>query len=208
MAGRVYPFDRTLDMGDYPYNPLIPTYCSIDFGFRMPAVGWFQTYMLDGVWHTNMIDEFLHQERISTDDLLQVLKSKNARYKTMHTFGDPAGVAMQSSSGMSDIEKLRQNGIIVRFVRDKISRKLVEGISHVRNFIENANEERFLHLNKNCLGMAEDLENYRYPEHVEGKHLNEIPIKDGYHDHGCDMIRYFYLNRFPIKQQRMEFVRR
>lgn len=207
-AGRVYPFDRMVDMGDNPYNPFIPTYCSIDFGFRMPAVGWFQTYMIDGIWHVNMIDEYLHQQRISTDDLLQVIKGKNAMYKTLHTFGDPAGVAMQSSSGMSDIEKFRQHGIIVRFVRDKISRKLVEGISHLRNFIENANGERFLHLNKNCTGMAEDLENYRYPEHAEGHALRESPVKDGYHDHGCDMIRYFYLNRFPIKQQRLEFARR
>jgi hypothetical protein len=207
-AGRVYPFDRSKDMGNFPYNPLLPTYCSMDFGFRMPAVGWFQTYRIDGEWHVNMIDEYLHQERISTDELMKVVLRKKAMYNVHHHFGDPAGVAMQSSSGTSDIERFRQNGIIVRFVRDKISRKLVEGISHVRNFIENADGKRYLHLDKKCLGAAEDLENYRYPEHIEGKHLNEIPIKDGYHDHGCDMVRYFYLNRFPIKQQKLEFARR
>ena len=58
------------------------------------------------------------------------------------------------------------------------------------------------------MGLAEDLENYRYPEHKEGKDLREIPIKDGYHDHGCDMLRYFMLNRFPIKQQGIKFVDR
>ena len=38
--------------------------------------------------------------------------------------------------------------------------------------------------------------------------FREIPVKDGYHDHGCDMLRYFLLNRFPIKQQGIKFVDR
>ena len=51
--------------------------------------------------------------------------------------------------------------------------------------------------------MAEDLENYRYPEHKEGSDLKPDPLKDGFHDHGCDMLRYFFINRFPIKQQEL-----
>ena len=47
----------------------------------------------------------------------------------------------------------------------------------------------------------EDLENYRYPEAKEGQDLKPEPLKDGYHDHGCDMLRYFFINRFPIKQR-------
>ena len=54
--GRVYPFDRNIDVGYYPYNPHLPTFCSIDFGYRMPSVGWFQTYIVNGEWHINMID--------------------------------------------------------------------------------------------------------------------------------------------------------
>tara|TARA_R100000808_G_scaffold23561_1_gene52455 strand:- start:975 stop:2330 length:1356 start_codon:yes stop_codon:yes gene_type:complete len=207
-AGRVYPFDRTKDVGNFPYNPSLPTYCSLDFGYRMPAGGWFQTYTIDGITHINMIDEFLHQENITTDDLIEVCKLKKAKYNVVATFGDPAGSATQSVAGMGDIEKFRRNGMNVRFVRDKISRKLPDGISHVRSFIENAEGLRRLHLNKNCMNMAEDLENYRYPEHKEGKDLKEVPVKDGYHDHGCDMLRYFFLNRFPIRQQGIQFIGR
>ena len=47
----------------------------------------------------------------------------------------------------------------------------------------------------------EDLENYRYPEAKEGQDLKPEPLKDGYHDHGCDMIRYFFINQFPIKNR-------
>ena len=46
-----------------------------------------------------------------------------------------------------------------------------------------------------------DLENYRSPEAKEGQHLKQEPLKDGYSDHGCDMIRYFFINQFPIKQR-------
>ena len=56
--------------------------------------------------------------------------------------------------------------------------------------------------------LAEDLENYRFPEHVEGKQLKNEPIKDGLHDHGCDALRYFFLNRFPIRQNSINFVSR
>ena len=207
-AGRVYPFDRTKDLGNFPYQPTLPTYACIDFGFRMPAAAWFQVYTIDGIEHINVIDEFIHQERITTDDLINVCMTKKAKYNVIASFGDPAGSAVQSSSGMGDIEKFRRNGMNVRFVRDKISRKLEVGISHVRSFIENADGLRRLHLNNNCMGLAEDLENYRYPEHKEGKDLKEIPVKDGFHDHGCDMLRYFLLNRFPIKQQGIQFVDR
>tara|TARA_B100001250_G_scaffold413599_1_gene448269 strand:- start:3008 stop:4363 length:1356 start_codon:yes stop_codon:yes gene_type:complete len=207
-AGRVYPFDRMKDLGDFPYQSNLPTYACIDFGYRMPAVAWFQTCIIDGIEHVNVIDEFIHQERISTDELIKVCKEKFLRYRVVATFGDPAGINVQSSSGMGDIEKFRRNAMNVRFVRDKISRKLETGISHVRSFIENADGLRRLHLNKNCMGLAEDLENYRYPEHKEGSDLKETPVKDGYHDHGCDMLRYFFLNRFPIKQQGIKFVDR
>ncbi len=207
-AGRVYPFDRLKDMGNFPYNSDLPTYCCIDFGFRMPAVAWFQVYMIDGIEHINIIDEFIHKERIATDDLIAICRKKKEQYRVITTFGDPAGSAVQSVAGMGDIERFRQNGMNVRFVRDKISRKLEAGIAHVRSFIENADGLRRLHVNNKCIGIAEDLENYRYPEHKEGKELRELPLKDGYHDHGCDMIRYFFLNRFPIKQQGIEFIKR
>ena len=104
---------------------------------------------------------------------------------------------------MGDIEIFRRNGIIIQTIRDRVSRNISSGISHVRGFIENANGNRYLHIHDKCTGIAADLENYRYPEHSEGKDLKQEPLKDGYHDHGCDMIRYFFINRFPIKQQEL-----
>ena len=198
-AGRVYPFERTLDVGHYPYNPNFPTFCSIDFGYRMPAVGWFQTHRVGGIWHINMIDEIIHKKNVKTDEL--ALKIKAKPYNVLKYYGDPAGMQAQGQSGLGDIEIFKKNGITVNTKRDKVSKSIASGISHVRSFIENAQGERHFHVQKKCTRIMMDLENYRYPEPKEGAYLKPEPLKDGYHDHGCDMIRYFFINKFPIKQR-------
>ncbi len=205
-AGRVFPFDRNLDMGHFPYNPNFPTFCSIDFGFRMPAVGWFQIHRVGGLWHTNIIDEIIHERDIKTDTLAKRISKKT--YQVRRYFGDPAGMQASGQSGLGDIEIFRRYGVIVESVRDRLSRNIIQGVNHTRGFIENADGQRFLHLDNKCKGLAEDLENYRYPEHREGKDLKPEPIKDGYHDHGCDMVRYFFINQFPIVNRELKVRKR
>ena len=200
--GRVYDFDRDLDVGKFPYNQNLPTFCSIDFGYRMPAVGWFQIYRVGGLYHINMIDEILHESNIKTDEL--ALKIKAKRYNVIKYYGDPAGKQVSGQSGLGDIEIFRRNGIKINTKTDKTSRSIASGISHIRGFIENADNQRFLHIDEKCTGIMEDLENYRYPEAKEGQDLKQEPLKDGYHDHGCDMIRYFFINQFPIKNRQFK----
>ena len=204
--GRVYPFDRNLDMGEFPYNPNYPTFCSIDFGFRMPAALWFQTYVVGGLTHINVIDEIVHRQNIKTDEFVNMVKSK--RYFVREYYGDPAGMQAQGQSGLGDIEIFRRSGIHVKSIRDKVSRNIASGISHTRGFIENAQGHRFVHLDNKCIGLAEDLENYRYPDSGEGKDLKPDPVKDGRHDHSMDAFRYFFLNRFPIRQRELGVISR
>ena len=200
-AGRVYPFDRDLDVGSFPYNPDFPTFCSLDFGYRMPAVAWFQTNMVEGHWHINIIDEIIHESNVKTDDLARRVKSRP--YNVQAYFGDPAGKSVQGQSGLGDMEIFRKFGMGIRCVRDRVSTNIASGISHVRSFIENAKGERFVHLDHKCKGLSEDFENYRYPEHKEGTNLKPDPLKDGIHDHGMDMVRYFFINRFPIRNNKL-----
>ena len=116
-----------------------------------------------------MIDETIHQTNIKTDELIDIIKSK--KYNVMRYYGDPAGSQAQGQSGIGDIEIFRKKGINVNTITDKASRSISSGVNHVRSFIENANGERYLHLNNNCIGMAEELESYRYPEAQDGKPL-------------------------------------
>ena len=200
-AGRVYPFDRDLDVGSFPYNPDFPTFCSLDFGYRMPAVAWFQTNMVEGHWHINIIDEIIHESNVKTDELARRVKSRP--YNVQAYFGDPAGKSVQGQSGLGDMEIFRKFGMGIRCVRDRVSTNIASGISHVRSFAENAKGERFIHLDHKCKGLSEDFENYRYPEHKEGTNLKPDPLKDGIHDHGMDMVRYFFINRFPIRNNKL-----
>ena len=128
---------------------------------------------------------------------------KSRPYNVQAYFGDPAGKSVQGQSGLGDMEIFRKFGMSIRSVRDRVSTNIASGVSHVRSFIENANGDRFVHLDNKCKGLAEDFENYRYPEHKEGTNLKPDPIKDGFHDHGMDMVRYFFINRFPIRNTKL-----
>lgn len=207
LAGKVYPFDRNLDIGLFPYNPAIPTFCSIDFGYRMPAVLWFQTYQQDGANHVNIIDEVVHQTNLKVDKLAEIVMGKP--YNVSRFYGDPAGYQVNAGTGIGDAELFyRYTGKRIFTIRDKTSRNVEAGINHVRSFIENAKNERFLHVNKKCIEIAEDLEAYRYPEHKDGTHIKNEPLKDGYHDHSMDCMRYFFVNKFPIKQYKYRAIGR
>tara|TARA_R100000808_G_C2011077_1_gene63616 strand:- start:174 stop:506 length:333 start_codon:yes stop_codon:yes gene_type:complete len=89
-------------------------------------------------------------------------------------------------------------------LRDKASRSITAGVSHVRSFILSEDGTRRLHIDKDCVGIIEDLESYRYPEQKEFKDLKELPIKDGHSDHGCDALRYGIVSHFPIKNQKIK----
>ena len=204
--GKVYSFNRLKDVQKIKYNPNYPTYCSIDFGFRMPAVIWAQTYSMNGVEHINVIDEILHEKDIPTDVLAKKILLKG--YPIQAYFGDPSGSYVQGQTGLGDTEIFRRHGSQVQFVRDRASRNVASGVSYVRGFFESADEERTVHVSDKCVGIMEDFEGYRYPEAREGKNLNDEPIKDGYHDHGCDAWRYFIVNRFPMKNRQMKRIKR
>ena len=200
LSGRIYgDFTRHDNTGEYNYNYNLPTYLSLDFGYRMPAALFFQVAKgPDGLEHIYLVDEIIHKQNMRTLDLVNAIKAKN--YRIVRVFGDPAGYQVQSSVGTGEAEIFYQmTGYRVYSVRDKASRNINSGISHVRNFILSADGTRRLHISDRCQGIIEDIESYRYPESKDGKELKEAPLKDGISDHGCDALRYFFTNKFPIK---------
>ena len=150
LEGRVYPF-REEDIGDFPFDPKLPTYCSIDFGYRMPAVLWMQTYSEGGIEHITIFDEIIHEKDISTDKLIKKIISKN--YRVDAYYGDPAGGFVQGQTGLGDIEIFRRNGIRVQYKRDKMSRNIASSVSYVRGFFESADGLRRVHVDKKCTGI-------------------------------------------------------
>ena len=203
LSGRVYSdFSRRTHIGNHPYNPMLPVYFCCDFGYRMPAGIWFQTAKVGnkGDNHVFIIDEILHEKNLKVSDFCKAIQEKN--YRLTRVYGDPAGYQVQSSVGMGEADIFRQiTGYPVISRRDRYSRNIQSGISHVRQFMMSADGQIRLHIDHKCKGIVEDIESYRYPEHKEGSNLKNEPLKDGLHDHGADALRYGLCGRFPIRKQ-------
>ena len=169
----------------------------------MPAVIWFQTETINNVEHIYIIDEIIHQRNLKTTDLIAMIKERP--YALHQIYGDPAGNQASALAGASEWEIFfRHTGWRIFALRNKSSRSIASGISHVRNFILSEDGTRRLHIDTKCKGIIEDFEGYCYPEHKEHRDLKELPVKDGRHDHSMDAIRYGLVNRFPIKNYQIK----
>tara|TARA_X000001388_G_C2233309_1_gene124115 strand:- start:3822 stop:5132 length:1311 start_codon:yes stop_codon:yes gene_type:complete len=208
MGGVVYEsFRRDTHVGDFKHDPSKQTFCSMDFGYRQPAVLWFQTYLdTNGLEHINIIDEVVHERNIKTETLARRILQKP--YHVTRYYADPAGGQVQSQTGMGDIAQMRNFGIYCRFPRDKVSRSISTGIDHVRSFFENADGIHRIHIDKKCKGLIEDLEAYRYELDKDNRPLKENPLKDGRSDHSMDALRMFFVTHYPIKNMQMKVVSR
>jgi len=198
-SGRVFPFDRTIHIQKIKYNPDLLTYVGIDFGYRTATAAAFQiepvpngkdkVYLIDEVW----------EENIKTEDFAN--KVKAFPYPIIRYFGDPAGGSIQSQSAGTDIEIFRRKGMRVDSRKDRLSRSIANGVSHMRTWFEDANGNANFYVDPRCKKGIMSLENYRYPEKKQDQKLKEDPLKDGVYDHFCDATRYFFCNLFPIKSR-------
>ena len=204
LSGRVYEdFDRNENVGDYDYDYTLPTFLALDFGYRKPAALWVQVKRINGIFHLYIIDEIIHQTNLKTTDFIELIKKR--KYNINQVYGDPASYQVQSAIGMGEADLFyKYTGWRIHALRDKASRSITGGISHVRSFILSQEGTRRLHIDRSCIGIVEDLESYRYPEEKEFKDLKELPIKDGHSDHGCDALRYFCVSHFPIKNHKIK----
>ena len=201
-AGKVYgDFSRESNVrSDLKYNPELPLWASCDFGYRQPSVGYYQIDRIDGQEVVYLIDEISHETEITTAELISMIKAKG--YAIDKWVGDPAGGQRQSQTGETDIQQFAKARMRINYKKDKHSRNIVNGINHVRNFIKSADGTVRFFVSDKCTGHIQDFENYRYPERKDQRILKEEPLKDGFYEHGCDEMRYFFINYFPIKRKK------
>lgn len=198
-SGRIYQFDRATHIRNIKYDPNLPTYLSIDFGYRVGCAVVAQVQQNSRGKDTIYIIDEIWEENIRTESLVQ--KIKKLPYPIVRYFGDPAGGNTQGQSGMSDLEIFRKNGIIVDYRKDRISRNIANGVTHLRTWIEDALGHAHLFVDKKCEKTIMSFENYRYPEKKADQKLKEEPLKDGINDHQMDACRYLVCNLFPIKSR-------
>jgi hypothetical protein len=181
-------FDPAVHVQHIDYDPNLPLYRTLDFGFVNPFVClWIQ---VDAAGVVHVIDEYVCS-RATID--VHAVEIKNHTLVTEQqvtaTFCDPAGKSVNDVTGTSAVRELRSFGIAVRFKRSGI----LEGIELIRRAIRSGDGKSSLIISPKCPRLIEAMECYHYPESTNAP--GELPQKDGLYDHPIDALRYFFINQ-------------
>lgn len=154
----------------------------MDFGIRAPTV-----VLWGGVDPSGVL--WIVDERIEAGVVLgeHVAAIKAAPWPALGWIGvDPAGGQRSGQTGMSDIQAMRREGLVVKHRRLGVG----EGLDLIRARLKPASGGTQLMVHARCAGLIESLEKYRYPS---DRPESLEPVKDG-SDHAVDALRYLIQN--------------
>ncbi len=180
-------FDTDVHVGAVDYDPNLPLYRALDFGFVNPFVClWIQ---VDQAGVVRVIDEYV-RSRATIEVHAAQIKSRTPtpEERVAATFCDPAGGGVNDVTGTSAVRELRGLGIPVRSRHSGI----LEGIELIRRAIRAGDGKSRLIISPRCPRLIEAMECYHYRE---SSAPGELPFKDGLYDHPIDALRYFFINR-------------
>ena len=179
-------FDTATHVKSVDYNPSLPVYRTLDFGFVNPFVClWIQ---VDDDAVVRVIDEYI-RSRATIDVHAEQIKQRTpgGEERVAATFCDPAGQSVNDVTGTSSVRELRSFGIRTQYRHSGI----LEGIELVRRAIRSGDGRSRLVISPRCQRLIEAMRCYHYPENATG---SELPLKDGLYDHPIDALRYFFIN--------------
>lgn len=168
----------------YIYNPALPTYVSIDWGWSHPMAALFIQYdkATDKIY---VFDEII-KSKLNIESLYQQIISKP--YKISGYICDIAGNQEREQTGISNVEWFKQKGIRFQFRTASIQ----PTISLVRSYIKNSKGiSRLIIDEQKCPKLVDNIKNYSYPQ-KEGVITNENPVKEN--DDAVDALRYYIMN--------------
>lgn len=158
------------------------TSLAVDFGYGAPFVClWVQT---DGE-KTFVIDEYVQKELTMDDHVLEI--QTRPWPSPSHIDCDPAGSARNDQTGMSNVQKLRRAGFVVRFRTSLIE----EGVEAMRAALRPAAGAPALFIHPRCRHLIRSMTCLTLAKLREGAK----PHKDGVHDHAADALRYHFVNK-------------
>jgi hypothetical protein len=181
-------FDPAVHVRPVDYEPSLPLYRTLDFGFVNPFVCLWIQVDNDGV--IRVIDEYV-RSRATIDAHAEQIKARTPcpEEQVTATFCDPAGAGSSDITGTSVVRELRTLGIATRYRRSNI----LEGIELIRRAIRCGDGKSTLVISPHCPRLIEALQCYHYPDANQAT-SGELPFKDGVYDHPIDALRYFFVN--------------
>jgi hypothetical protein len=180
-------FDPTVHIQRLDFDPNLPLYRTLDFGFVNPFVClWIQ---VDDAGIVRVVDEYV-RSRATIDVHAEQMKYRTPipEEQVAATFCDPAGKGVNDVTGTSAVRELRSMGIAVRSRRSGI----LEGIELIRRAIRSGDGQSSLIISPRCRRLIEAMACYHYPD--SGSSRGELPQKDGLYDHPIDALRYFFVH--------------
>ncbi len=179
-------FEPSIHVREVDYDPNLPLYRTLDFGFVNPFVCLWVQVGENGI--VRVIDEYV-RSRATIDVHAEEIKKRTPveEGRIAATFSDPAGKSTSDITGTSAVKELRTLGIVTRFRRSGI----LEGLELIRRSLRAGDGKNRLLISPRCQRLIEAMQCYRYPE---GGRAGELPLKDGLYDHPIDALRYFFVN--------------
>jgi len=161
------------------YNPSLPTFAGIDFGFaNATAIVYCQ------VTPDNRIVAFAEyfKERVISEDTAAAIKSEPWYDSLSWIVGDPAALDARMT--------LQRHGVHCTPANNtKDPRKEGSGISKIRwALAPNGGMAPFLYIDKRCVNLIREMRTYHLPEQKDDRNTDEGPVKSD--DHAVDSLRY------------------
>lgn len=201
-AGKVYDDFNEENIIDYIQNIDVnkyDIYLGMDFGFATITCACF--IAVDRSTNTVVLFDELYVSHMQMSDIVlkinEILGNHNiSKNRVISIFTDPAGNSEELTSGLSPVDELRRAGYNVINKGTQIN----PGLALVRAFIKNALGERKFKVTNTCKQSIKSLNGYEYNSNRITGLIKEEALKDGIHDHMCDAIRYFFVNKFDYSK--------
>lgn len=202
--GLVYPnYAPTIHLRDIEPDLSLPLELSEDFGFapgHADVVGFWQVSLtgqkrlIDAIWVEGKLDdeiiEMVEDKLVELGFVLKRFAEKKDRAIHRHQFNDKVKAWYCPPEEPSKISIRRRLGYNIITCTDPELRKIRTGIPSIRKDFADIN----LIISKKCKEVSAEFEKYPNKKRGDGTYLDEPDKK---YDNGPDMVRYFYINRFP-----------
>jgi hypothetical protein len=182
----------------YKYDPKLPTYVSVDWGWTHPAaVLFFQynpatdtVYLFDEIVRSKMTREVMYDE----------IQRKISKWRIADYFCDIAGKQTREDSGISNVVWFSQPPRNIHF-KYRTS-EVAHGISLVRSYVKNSRGQVRLYVDEvGCPRTVDEFRNYSY-RLVNGQ-LTEKPMSEG--EDAMSALRYFFVNKLDYTLHKESF---
>lgn len=194
MSGRVYyAFDRTIHVGDYPFNPRLPIWIGQDFNIDPMSSVIMQEQPNGDVW---IVDELV-MFGSNTQETADALSAKYVRYLKgdgITFYPDPAGANRAHTRGESDVQILREAGFR-RIVHRRKHPKVADRVNAVNRRLLSADGTVRTYVDRHCKHTIIGFEQTMYKPGTR-----EVDKRDGV-EHPIDAVGYCFDIRYPVRDR-------